>query len=146
MGSDFVNSPMLPQCGYRNVTTNTWETNGCKISTINSTWMKCECTHLTDFAVLAPKSNRIVPTDTLDLTPENVAANYTGLVAVMVILGIFAVLFALAWRRDRVEAANEKLKLEKHEKWSSFVAEKKKATLVKQVLRHNNLFLFLLRC
>lgn len=73
VGTSFVEAPLLPQCGYFNDTTHKWETNGCTVSAINTTYVQCSCTHLTDFAILAPDHNNLVPTEILDLTPENIA-------------------------------------------------------------------------
>ena len=122
---------MLPRCGYLNESNPPrWETNGCSVSSINATWMQCECTHLTNFAVLAPKSNTPVPTDVLALTADNISTHVSGLVAVMIILVVFVPVFALAWRRDRKEEAEyDKLRQSKQIKWS----DKGKSTLVKQL-------------
>lgn len=136
MGSAFVVAPVLPTCSYLNYNTSTWETQGCFVASFNSTHVQCNCTHFTLFAVLAPKFNQLVPSAVMELTPENVAASPTGLVTVVVLLCIFAVVFAVAYWRDRAEDAQyQQLRLSKHEKWKKFADENKKTTLSKQVAR-----------
>lgn len=127
-------APVLPTCSYFNDETLQWDTAGCSVAEFNSTHVRCNCTHFTLFAVLAPKHNKVVPSEILDLTPANIAAHPTGLVTVMIILCLFAVMFMAAVLVDRAEAAKyEELRLSKQEKWKSFAAENRKATLLKQV-------------
>lgn len=127
-------APVLPSCSYFNNATNEWDTAGCSVGSANATHVQCNCTHFTLFAVLAPKHNVVVPSAILSLTPDNITANPTGLVAVMVMLGIFALIFMAAAWVDRTEAAQyEQLRLAKHEKWKGYAAEHRKTTLLKQV-------------
>lgn len=123
-----------PKCGYLNVSTDTWKTNGCSTYPINDVTIECRCTHFTDFAVILPKFNDVVPTEILLLSPDNVEKKPTGVIAILIILCLFTVIFALAKRRDWKEA-NRYIELRdaKQQKWASFSAEKQKRSLWKQI-------------
>lgn len=134
MGEQFIVAPILPDCGYLNVSTGEWQRDGCERASFNATHVQCNCTHFTLFAVISPKHNAVVPTGVLDLTPTNIAASPTGLITVMIILCLFAMVFVVAGLRDRAEAAEyEQLRLSKHEKWKNFAAENRKTTFLKQL-------------
>lgn len=131
-----VAAPVLPDCSFFNGDTQQWETEGCVRTEVNLTHVQCDCTHFTLFGITAPKHNKIVPSAILELTPANVAASPTGLVTVMLVLCIFALMFAGAKWRDRQEIMKyDQLRVSKREKWKVFAAKNKRASFFKQVKR-----------
>ncbi|XP_046548276.1 adhesion G protein-coupled receptor B1-like [Haliotis rubra] len=54
------------ECGYWNFNKGSWRTDGCKRSHINSSFSRCDCDHLTNFAILMSPT-RVVSEENLRL-------------------------------------------------------------------------------
>ncbi|XP_046543076.1 adhesion G protein-coupled receptor B2-like [Haliotis rubra] len=54
------------ECGYWNFDKGSWKTDGCKRSHINSSFSRCDCDHLTNFAILMSPT-RVVSDENLRL-------------------------------------------------------------------------------
>jgi hypothetical protein len=94
-------------CAYWDVNASTWGTSGCQLvaADTNTTHVVCQCSHLTNFAVLANPSNSADDSELSDGIRKSLEIiTYVGLIASIVFMGITAfvyliykVLYCLYW-------------------------------------------------
>lgn len=59
-----------PTCSFWRFSTASWETQGCTVRSYSDSETVCECTHLTNFAVLTNTNPPTTPTSSLNITLE----------------------------------------------------------------------------
>lgn len=120
----FCLEQVKPLCASRDPATLFFVTTGCSRTRLNLTTITCACNHLTDFAAILPAYNHVPLIAVRELTVENINKYPAGITSVLIVLAVFAVVFAVAFYRDRKEARMADLRAVKQAKWGQSLANK----------------------